>query len=624
MDNQDSVSRRAALQISAAAAAGIATQTTAQILQAAAQPAAAAATVTISEYIAIRLAQLGCKSLFGVPGATCDPVFDAASRHGVKLMITASDLEAGYAADAYARLRGIGAVCVTYGVGTLSLVNAIAGAYIERSPVVLINGGPSAHDLQQYQQFNTLFSHSMGPVPPRRPGATPVPEANLLVDLAVFSRVTVKAVRIASATNAAAQIDDALQTAKREQRPVYIEVSKALWEPTEPTLRVASPTAPLPRPPLPAAAGEDAIAGQIVTKLRDAQRPVLLLGEQIARYELADAVTSLTDKLKIPYATSFLGKSVISEQGSHFIGVYDGTHAPPSVSNALMQSDAILSLGCTFGRSYRDLIAAKTSVLQQVGDGLYKNGTAASVAANLTHVVNALNAKPWTPKGEHSAGRLLNGRSFAQRRASQRPGRAELPGPGLTYNGLMQRVSDFLDASFVSMTDTSLCQYPAADMNIPEKNAYVCNGIWSAIGYSPAAAIGVGMAEKDSSRMRRPLVICGDGGFQMTAQALSTLARNNIRAIVLVLDNALYAIEEWVIDERGPYFRDPNAQPTAHLKLAQWDYVLLAQALGVTSTQRVTTADELTQALQTFKNANGPALISVAMNPRSLPSELAT
>ena len=125
--------------------------------------AAQAATTTVERYILTRLSQSNVKKLFGVPGATCSPIFEAAQSGGdVSLVVTSSDLGAGYAADGYARTRGLAAVSVTYGVGMMSLLTAIAGAYVERSPIVIINGGPSAEDLRLQRDLGTLFSHSTG------------------------------------------------------------------------------------------------------------------------------------------------------------------------------------------------------------------------------------------------------------------------------------------------------------------------------------------------------------------------------------------------------------------------------------------------------------------------------
>ena len=117
---------------------------------------------TVADYVLQRLSEQGVDTLFGVPAAYCAPLFDAATRHGATSVVTASDLEAGYAADGYARTKGLGAVSVAYGVGTLSMINAIAGAYVERSPIVVINGGPTAANLANLHQYDVVFSHSSG------------------------------------------------------------------------------------------------------------------------------------------------------------------------------------------------------------------------------------------------------------------------------------------------------------------------------------------------------------------------------------------------------------------------------------------------------------------------------
>jgi indolepyruvate decarboxylase len=589
-----------------------------------AQPAAAPAQVSAADYVALRLAELGCRSLFGVPGATCDPLFESAAHHGLRLVVTATDLEAGYAADGYARMRGLGAVAVTYGVGTLSLVAAIAGAYVERSPVVVINGGPSAEDLRALRDEGTLFSHGIGAAPP---GSNDV-----LTDLAIFTRVTAKAVRIDRRADVPRLVDLALATALAEKRPVYIEIAKDVW-----AARVPAPTQPL-RPPQPVPGSEAALARDLLRRLSEAERPVLLLGVEIGRHGLAGAVAQLTAKLQIPWATTLLAKSVLSEQGAHFAGVYDGPTAPAAVKRVVENADFVLALGCVFGRQYRSLVARSMDRMARVSEGRLKIGRSQPVAADLGRLVAAMNAAPFTPVPAHAQGRQLAGRSFAERRGPQRTAATATGqglGQGLGYDALMLTVSDALDPSFITISDTSLSMYPAADINVPAPQGYLCNAVWQAIGYSPAAAIGVGIAEQEKpagpgGTARRPLVICGDGGFQMTAQALSTLARHQIRAVVLVLDNALYAIEQYVVEavkgipptDARSYFKTAAVPPIAHLVLPRWDYVALAGAMGVTAAAKVESAAELAQALQRFAGEQGPALIAVTMDKRSIPSEL--
>lgn len=546
---------------------------------------AATATSTIASYVLSRLKQHGAGVLFGVPGATCDPLFAAAETTGTEIVVTASDLEAGYAADGYARMKGLSALSVTYGVGTMSLLPAIGGAYAERSPVVIINGGPSADDLRIMKQSGSYFSHSTG---------------REATDLALFREVSAHAVRIESGANAPAQIDHAIRVALTQQRPVYVEIAKHAWN-----AKCAAPGAliELAAP----AAVDDALAADVIARLQSASKPVLLLGIELQRYGLEDAAVRLVTKLGLPWATTMLAKSVIPENTPGFIGVYGGDRAVPSVKKALTEADVVLALGCVLGRQYRTLATRKGGLLVANDGALRIEGK--STAAALGPLLAALEKQPWQSKG--APPKL--GLSFRERRgpvADAKPSSER----GLTYDEVMESVSNALDERFITLTDTSLSMYPAAELNIAGRKGFVCNAVWQAIGFSVAAAVGVGIAQD-----RRPLVICGDGGFQMTAQSLSTMARRKLRAIVIVLDNGIYGIEQWLLDAR--MFRDGTA-PKPYLPLQRWDYAMLAKALGFTHASAVETAAGFQQALAKARDADGPVMIHALIKPHDLPATL--
>ena len=629
-DESLSINRRDLIRASAAALA--VTQAAAQTSEPAlAQPApgdAAAARVSTAAYIARRLQQLGCRTLFGVPGATCDPFFEAADKGGMAIVVTASDLEAGYAADGYARQRGIGVVSVTSGVGTLSLINAIAGAYVERSPVVVVNGGPNSEDIARLVADGTLFSHGIPPVPGLQAAARandPPPSEAYSADLHMFRRVTAYAGRIEREADVVRVVDTALRTALADQRPVYIEVSKAMWGQS-----ATMPAGTLART-LPPPGAEQTFAAEAIAKLRSAQRPVVLVGVEVQRYGLADQVTALIGKLRIPWATTLLAKSSLSEDTPGFAGVYEGSASARLARTVVGNADVVLALGTVFGRSYRDIIRDHGERFTVAVNGQLRVGRNTPVSANLTRLVGALQAQSWTPVAAHLTGRTLTGLTFEERHGGLSTRATPGTDPGLTYDELGRAVSGALDRGFVAITDTSLNQYSAGKLNVVGRQSFVANAVWASIGHSVAASIGVGIAEKErSGEARRPLVICGDGGFQMTAQALSTLARQNIRAIVLVLDNGLYAIEQKVVENTrsievnsaASFFNGTSVAALPYLALARWDYVQLAKAMHVTFAEQVSTAAELQRAMTAAKAAPGPALISVKVRQRSLPTAL--
>lgn len=549
---------------------------------------------TAAAYIAAQLARHGATTLFGVPGATCDPLFEACHTHpDMSLAITSSDLEAGYAADGFARMRGISALSVTYGVGTMSLMSVVAGAFAERSPIVVLNGGPHGTDLRMQRDFDTYFSHSTG---------------RERSDLEMFERITAYAGRAERAKDVPRVVDEAIRVALVERRPVYVEIPKSVW-----TARVEGTGARIDAKV--ATSGKEAsIAEQILERLGAAKRPALLLGVELERYGLHGIVEQVVKHLGIPYATTMLAKSVLSEGTPGFAGVYVGGRSVPGIRDFVEKADAVLALGCVFGRQYRT-IATTSAGLISVSNGRASFGLgkkAKRTPVSLEAVLAALVKKPFAKQAAHAANNPLRGRTFAERRRSLSARAAKGP---LTYDGLLETVSDALGPEHVVLTDTSLMMYPAGDLDVRGRGAFVCNGVWQAIGFSAGAAAGVAIAAPD----RRPIVVCGDGGFQMTAQSLSTIAKRKLPCTVIVVNNGHYGIEQFLLD-RG-YFDKPNGAAIPYLDLADWDYVGLARALGFTNAKSVRTTEELAAALAAAKTAV-PAFIDAKIDRRDLPAQL--
>jgi indolepyruvate decarboxylase len=537
---------------------------------------------TVADYILKRLNDRGVDTLFGVPAAYCSPLFDAVGAHGITAVVTASDLEAGYAADGYARTKGLGAVSVSYGVGTLSMINAIAGAQVERSPVVVINGGPTGGDISNLHQLDIVFSHSIGQ------DAT---------DLAAYKLVTASAARASTVAEVPAVVDAAISTALRKKRPVYIEINKAIW------------TSPCPMPAGsltltdPPAGTESQLAHTIVGLIRAAQSPLILIGTEIQRYGLADKTADLIAKLGVRWATALLAKSTLAEQGPGWIGVYDPPHSLPSVKNAVEQADFLVTLGCVFPNGYASLVQSAFGRMVQIYGGQVRVKTGAKQNAEIGALMSALvteaaKAPPKTvPAGAVPA----------------TPGPASGP---LTYRQVFERIGAALDASWLTIPDTFLGIYAASNLPVKGRDAFLCSGVWASIGHSVAAAVGASFGAS-----RRPLVICGDGGFHMTAQALSTMAQYGRNPVLVVVANGIYGYEQFLIDPA--YFSDPTSSPRPYVAFKPWDYGEFAKTFGVQLAQTVNSAAALDAALAAAKALNGPALIVAQVNPHDLPAELA-
>lgn len=574
---------------------------------------------TISHYIIERLQQCNVDVLFGVPAVYCAALYSAAQDvPNFRTIVTNSDLEAGYAADGYARCRGLSVVSVAYGVGTLSLVNAIAGAYIERSPVVVINGGPSNESVEHQTKTGILFSHSMG-----RPHS----------DLETFKPFTVFCERVSAQADIPRLVDAALKAALTRKHPVYLEINQAwLGAPAQ------RPTRPLD---LSVAPGTAVTAAQTIgTQIRAAQHPLLIVGVEIERYSLQTSLQAIIDKFQLRWVTTLLAKSVLPERAEQgFVGVFSGDKAAQSVVDAVKQADLIVALGAVFGSGHARLMNQRLDRTIQAWDGQVTMRAGPPQRASIAALVTALAAAPLTeiaataPVSPAASLHLLGDDTLGQHEyavdgdRSSPPRVAEgqvavanpTPVPnGLNYSDIFQAVGDasFFDASMAAIVDTCLGIYPAASLRMPGPRCFVSGCIWASIGHSVGAAVGVAAAGD-----KRPVVICGDGGFHMTAPALSTMVHEKQNAIIVLVDNGLHGYEQYLLD--STYYRSTTRPPVPFAVLSRWDYTAFATALGVERVAKVDTLASLRTALQQAKAlADGPAFIHAVVRSRSLPSPL--
>ncbi|HEX5707628.1 MAG TPA: thiamine pyrophosphate-binding protein, partial [Pyrinomonadaceae bacterium] len=269
---------------------------------------------TVADYLLTRLRQLNVTEVFQIPGDYVKH-FTQALEHfdGVEAIGAVNELDAAYAADAYGRTRGLGAVSLQYGVSTFSALNAIAGAYVERSPVVVISAAPGADTRQVTRMYNVLYHHSTG---------------NLKADQKVFEQVTVAAETLSTSVGAPEKIDDLLVAAITHKRPVYIACYKEVWG--EPCPRPADkPLQPLIIKSEPAAL-ENAVE-QAWAQITAAKNPLILAGVEVLRHGLSDLLQQLIDASGFLYTTTTLGKTVLDEGGDKFIGTYSDAASIPSV-----------------------------------------------------------------------------------------------------------------------------------------------------------------------------------------------------------------------------------------------------------------------------------------------------
>ncbi len=540
---------------------------------------------TVGQYLVDRLHQLGLEHLFSIAGDySIEWVNGYVAPSNIEIIEEVNELNAGYAADGYARLKGIGALCVTYSAGALCAVNAIAGAFVEKVPVVLINGTPDIKKTLTFEQTGLMAHHFI---------------TGRETDLQAFEHLTVAAVRIDNPDLAPLLIDSALTKCITERRPVYIELLQDMvnlaCEPPQGALRPArilSDQANL----------QQSIA-KIKERLQAAAKPLIWVGVEIDRLGLHDKAQSLIRQLNVPYVTELLSKAVLSEDDALFAGVFDGQASSAAVQDLARDSDFVLALGVwltdinTLGWH---IDYDKTAF---VSFDAVKYGTCFSPQVSLEDLMDGLLASKVT------------------RQAPDRPLTPAYTAPvvdfayeEITYQGFYDTIPQYIDKNTILGADASMNYFGSLLLKVPAARGFIVQSSYSAIGYIAPAATGICLAKTDAQRV---MVFSGDGGFQMTAQCLSTQTRFGLNPIIFVINNGVYGVEQWLGDVSvfhtdKPFYRSCVLHP--------WNYSRLAEVFGCQG-WKVCTYGELGDAIKgALANSGSPSLIEVVVAEKSIPS----
>jgi indolepyruvate decarboxylase len=507
--------------------------------------------VTVGEYLAQRLAAVGVKHVFSIPGDYVLGLMDVLLENSLQLVGTCNELNAGYAADAYARLNGVGAVCVTYDVGGLSLLNAVVGAYAELVPLIVISGAP--HTSQRHHQL--LMHHTTG---------------DYKLQHAIFSNVTVAAVTISNPSQAAAQIDGAIAACLRYKRPVYIEVpADIVHQPCMPLVSVDIPEIPTSDPHALKEAVEEA-----VSLLSVAERPVIFAGIEFHRFNIESKLSRLLEQSGYPIATTILGKSIISEMHPQFIGNYAGALSRDYVRQRVEEADCILCLGALMSDMNLGGFTAhldETKLINANSDKVkikYHHYSPVCLGDFVDGLTAKLQHKPYESLDIKPAASLLSATFTPE------------PDRKISNIRFYERMNHFLEDNSIAIAETGDALVATIDLVMHRNNDFIAQAFYTSIGYATPACLGAALAAPD----RRVVAFIGDGAFQMTCQEISTIIRYGLNPIIFLINNDGYTVER-VIHE-GSY---NDIQP--------WKYHRLAEVFGDNWSCEVRTEGELEVAL---------------------------
>jgi indolepyruvate decarboxylase len=496
------------------------------------RPAAPAAAVgmSIGEYLIQRLQDYGIGHVFGIPGDYVLQFYSMLDRSPIQVVTTTREDCAGFAADAYARVHGMGAVCVTYCVGGLSLCNSVAGAYAEKSPVVVITGSPGL----QERCNNPLLHHMV---------------RDFRTQYDVFEKLCIAGTELSDPQTAFYEIDRVLNAAARYKRPVYIEIPRDMVG-VVPEMPQHFEDANL--------ASDAAVLAEAVAEaeawLNRCAKPVIVGGVEIHRFALQDELLALAEGSQIPITTTMLGKSIISETHPLFVGLYGGAISNDVITHFVEESDCVLLLGTfmtdiNLGIYTANLDPSKciyaTSEQLRIHHHHYHNVLLADFIRELAA------RRPRPPR--HPIPQVP---SLATQKFVLAP---EAP---IRVSRMIARLNESLTDETIVVADIGDALFSATELVIRGRTEFLSPAYYTSMGFSVPAALGTQMARPDL----RTVVIVGDGAFQMTGTELSSLVRHKFPTVVIVLDNGGYGTERFL---HPGTFAFNDIQPWAYHKLPE-------------------------------------------------------
>ena len=524
--------------------------------------------MNITESLLHALKAHGATRIFGIPGDFALPFFRIIEESAILPLHTLShEPSLGFAADAAARINcGLGVAAVTYGAGALNMVNAVASAFAEKSPVVVLSGGPgkgeASSGLLLHHQVKTLDSQRQ-----------------------IFEQITCDQIVLDDAARAPADIARVLANCLRQSRPVYIEL------PRDMVGMECLPVQPLPAPAIDADK-LDACVDEILGRLAKATAPVLMVGVEVRRFKLEAKVAELSRRLGLPVVTTFMGRGLLAEADAPLVGTYMGVAGLPEVTALVESSDALLMLGVivcdtNFAVSEKKIDMRKAILAFDaqltMGHHSYANVSLASLIDHLLARVGATEKHFTVRRQDYPRGMPADGASIAPKDI------ATAVNDLMAEHGRMPIASDVGD-----------CLFTAMDI---DHTALVGPGYYASMGFGVPAGLGL-----QAETGQRPLILLGDGAFQMTGWELGNCRRYGWDPIVLVFNNARWEMLHTFQPESK--FTD----------LDEWGFAAMAPSMGGAGV-RVHTRAELKAALDQAYATRGKFQLIEIMIPRGVLSQ---
>ncbi len=530
---------------------------------------------TVIQYVLDRLKEEGIADVFGVPGDFAFPINDAVCKDSdLRWIGCCNELNASYAADGYARIKGLAALSTTYGVGELSALCGIAGAYAENVPIFHIVGMPNS----KTQQEQRIVHHTLGD--------------GVYDHFVKMAAPAACAHAILTPDNIVSEMERVIHAALAEKRPVYVAIASDHAE-AEITIPTDSPVqASLQSDPKQLVQ----VMAALKEELGNAQSAVVLAGVLLRRLGLVSMVQEWVEAKGIPYATMFMDKTALDESTPGYIGMYDGKIGNTEVRQFVESCDVVLNLGGLWSDLNTGAFTAniqssrRIDIMQHhvvIGQTAYENIEMADVLDALAEFdIPRVSSSP-EPKGLSA------------------PQSSQDTSIGMDY--LYSKWESFLHSEDILIAETGTASLGMSTALMPSNSLFLNQSLWASIGWATPAAFGAALASPD----RRIILITGEGAHQLTAQEIGQFYRYGLKPVIFCINNQGYLIERLLCKEPELAYND----------LADWNYCKLPEALGCKDwfSARVSTNNELDEAMRQAETNGTGAYIEVVTDRNAAP-----
>ncbi len=467
---------------------------------------------TIGEYLLKKLKSYDIDHIFGIPGDYVLRFYNLIEQSDIQHIGMTREDAAGYAADAYARTKGMGAACITYCVGGLSMVNAVAGAYAEKSPVVVISGAPGIKE----RGTDALLHHKV---------------RDFHTQQRIYDEITVATALLDEPFTAFNEIDRVLDAVYHYKRPGYIELPRDMVDVRGTLYRHPSTGGHVSDPETLNAAVEDA-----VKFINQSKNPVILAGVELHRFGYQDKLVTLVEEKRIPVVATLLGKSVMPESHPLYLGIYEGAMGRNEIREFVEDSDCVIILGAFMTDVNLGIYTANLDRSRSI----YATSEKINVRYHTYETVmfddfiDGLNCQKLRKrKKPNLSWAFTNTEPFEVK-----------PDSPLKVERLFKHLNEFITDEVTVIADVGDSLFGAAELVIQQHTNFLSPAYYTSMGFAVPASIGAQLSTPNT----RPLVIVGDGAFQMTGTELSTTVRYGLNPIVLLLNNHGYGTERHLLE----------------------------------------------------------------------------